>query len=609
MRKPWSISTTVRNPERLRDFLRVLKILEGQPFNSENQIKYQILLIQHKLYKPTDITAEQKKYYKDIESEMPYTVAEEMFHAQNYRDPAMRGRNSVAPMNKMGLCIAKNSADGVQITPLGEYFLSEEYDLGKLFFIHFLKWQLPNPASDGFSEKDGFSIKPFIGTLHLINEANKKWRALGNESIGITKEEFALFAPTLINYQGIDSQADRLIAYRTELRSQTSEANKRAFKKRFQKRFAQEFLQTRNPAAVNALLNNLSDYGDNAIRYFRLTRYIHIRGGGFNIDLEPRRMIEIENILSSDNASPSSFETEEAYITYLADIAQPVLPWETDSELARISEALTIDINGFMEDLRSKSISPPVFNFRDASGLDRETLKVYAEELRAYRRSLQEIESHFESQNTNKIREYIDSLRNIHNSENKKSIELERLATLAINALNDAVKIKPNYPVGDDNEPTFTAPAGKPDIECFYQTFNSVCEVTMLSDRSQWYNEGQPVMRHVRDFEDEYPDKDVYCLFVAPRLHQDTLETFWVSVKHGYRGENQKIIPLTITQIVRLLEILVEVKESGRRLEHQRLSSLYENILAITNEVSDSAEWVERIPAEIDSWREELLTV
>lgn len=35
--------------------------------------------------------------------------------------------------------------------------------------------------------------------------------------------------------------------------------------------------------------------------------------------------------------------------------------------------------------------------------------------------------------------------------------------------------------MGDDNEPTFTAPANKPDIECFYQSFNSICEVTMLA--------------------------------------------------------------------------------------------------------------------------------
>jgi len=43
--------------------------------------------------------------------------------------------------------------------------------------------------------------------------------------------------------------------------------------------FAQEFLQTNNQEEVGKLLNNLKDYGDNAIRYFHLTRFIYIRGG------------------------------------------------------------------------------------------------------------------------------------------------------------------------------------------------------------------------------------------------------------------------------------------------------------------------------------------
>ena len=53
--------------------------------------------------------------------------------------------------------------------------------------------------------------------------------------------------------------------------------------------------------------SNLKDYGDNAIRYFRLTRYIYIRGNGFYVDLEKRRMIEITELLKIDNASPIKF--------------------------------------------------------------------------------------------------------------------------------------------------------------------------------------------------------------------------------------------------------------------------------------------------------------
>lgn len=605
---PWSISTTVRNPDRLRDFLRVLKELEEQPFNSENQIKYQILLIQKKLYKPTDLTREQEEYFDDIEKEMPFSVAKDIFNAQGYKDPAMRGRNSVAPLNKMGLCIAENSAGSVKITPLGEYFLSEDYDIGKLFFIHFLKWQLPNPSSRKFSKNDGFAIKPFIGTLHLINEVNKNWTRQGNEPIGISKDEFSLFSPTLIDYKNIKSQAKKLIEYRIGLRLQKGNKNRKQFREKFRKDFAEAFLGASNSGEIKRLLNNLKDYGDNAIRYFRLTRYLHIRGGGFYVDLEPRRPIEIEKLLSTDNASPLVFESADEYIEYLADIEQPVLPWETKPELEKIAKNLNQDVQRFVFDLESKAVKIPTFVFQKIKFLDTEQLKQYIEDLRAYRRKLQELETNFESQDVSKIQEYINALKNIHQSTNKKSIELEKLATLALNALNDAIEITPNYPVGDDNEPTFTAPANKPDIECFYEKFNSVCEVTMLTNRSQWYNEGQPVMRHVRNFENSHADKTAYCLFIAPRLHQDTVETFWMAIKYGYKGATQRIVPLSITQFISLLEILLEIRKQGKQFTHDELLNLYEQILGLTDHVEHSGKWVELISETINTWQKSVLT-
>jgi hypothetical protein len=607
MKKPWSISTTVRNPERLRDFLAVLKQLEGQPFNSENQIKYQILLIQNKLYKPTDLTKEQEEYFDDIEKEMPFEVAKEIFNAQDYEDPAMRGRNSVAPMNKMGLCIAKNSAEGVKITPLGKYFLSEDYDLGKLFFIHFLKWQLPNPASRTFSENDGFNIKPFIGSLHLINEVNKLWAKAGNEPIGMSKDEFSLFAPTLIDYKNVKQQARKLIEYRTGIRSQKDDKSKKKFRDTFRKKFAESFLETSKSKEIEKLLKNLKDYGDSTIRYFRLTRFLHIRGGGFYVDLEPRRSIELKKLLETDNAAPLEFKNADQYIEYLADLKHPVLLWETKAELKKIAISLNNDVQNYIKRLQSKTGKIPAFSFQKIEKLDTEKLKQYIEDLRAYRRKLQELEIHFESQDTSKIQEYIDALKNIHQSANKKSIELEKLSALALNALNDAIEIKPNYPVGDDNEPTFTAPANKPDIECFYEKFNSVCEVTMLTDRSQWYNEGQPVMRHVREFEETHIEKSAYCLFIAPRLHQDTIETFWMAVKYGYKGATQRIVPLSISQFIRLLESLLEIKKQGKRFTHDELMNLYEQILNLTSHVAHSEEWIEQIPDVITSWQKSIL--
>ena len=134
MRKPWSISTTVRNPERLREFLRVLKKLEGKDFAKNTQIEYQVLLIKERLYRPNYIPQEYIHYYEKPELKIPYEVAEKIFWAQEYEDPSMRGRQSVNPLNKLGFSIAREGFGGIKITELGNLFLSGEYDIGFVFF-------------------------------------------------------------------------------------------------------------------------------------------------------------------------------------------------------------------------------------------------------------------------------------------------------------------------------------------------------------------------------------------------------------------------------------------------------------------------------------------
>jgi len=211
MRKPWSISTTVRNPERLRNFLKVLKQLEGENFTKENQVTYQILLIKERLYKPNNIHRKYQKYYDDPTLEIPFSVAKDIFEYQNYEDPPMRGRQSVNPLNKLGFAIAREGYGPIKITELGNLFLKGDYDIGFIFFKSLLKLQFPNPWSEEFSEKEDFNILPFVATMHLIARLNKK-----SSEKGLNKIEFSLFIPTLINADQIDEQIKRILEFRKE---------------------------------------------------------------------------------------------------------------------------------------------------------------------------------------------------------------------------------------------------------------------------------------------------------------------------------------------------------------------------------------------------------
>ena len=293
---------------------------------------------------------------------------------------------------------------------------------------------------------------------------------------------------------------------------------------------------------------------------------------------------------------------EEDYINYLSNITLPILPWETQNELNLIIDRLIDELNELEIELGIEQKDYLEYKVNNI-----ETLKINIEILRNQRKNYFDTKKHNELQNIEEIEKCIDSLENIRNLGDKPSIQLEKWSAMALHALNDALMINPNYPVGDDNEPLFTAPAGKADIECYYDEYNSICEVTMLTGRDQWYNEGQPVMRHLRNFEDINDDKPSYCIFVAPRMHQDTINTFWFATKYEYEGTKQKIIPFTINQLVEILKILIKIKQANKILKHTDIKDLFDNVVKITENVNSSGEWLNEIPNVITQWENQIV--
>ena len=479
--------------------------------------------------------------------------------------------------------------------------MQDDADRGEILFRNFLKWQIPNPDSRDYKESDGCNIKPFVGTLHLIEEVNQKESMHGREPKGLSREEFCLFVPTLLDHSDINRQADKTISLRQALSGRPQDEQRGIFEA-YRKSYAEEFISSSNAESISKLLKNLDDYGDNIIRYFRLTRYIRYHGWHY-VDLEPRRHVEIRALLDSDSGEPRQFRSKSDYLAYISDQSEPTLPWETKQSLVEIAKNVLREVRGYESQL---SISEGVSE-EEYAAMDESDLISHIAELRNRRQEMQTELNHQESQEVDKIHEYIDKLEHIYESD-KRPILLEHLSALSMHAMNDAIKVQPNYPVGDDNEPTFTAPANTPDIECFYESFNMICEVTMLTNRSQWYNEGQPVMRHLRDFEERHNDKPSYCVFIAPQVHRDTLNTFWNSVMYGYEGEKQRIVPLTINQLASILKTLIQIKGEDKILKYSDIYRLYSAIVDLSGEVSGSEEWLRAIPEVIVKWQESLIS-
>lgn len=589
---PWSISTTVRNPERLRDFLRILKQLEGSDFKSENQILYQVLLIKERLYSPTKIPTSYRVLIDDFAKEIPLDIARKIFAFQHYEDPPMRGRQSANPLNKLGFSIAKDTAGAIKITSLGDLFISPESDIGYIFFKSLLKLQFPNPWSDDFTDKKGFNIRPFIAVLHLINKIKK-----------LSREEFAIFCPTLIHFRDINKYSKYIL----KLRSLKSKSEK----DKFIKKFLKEFYGTKSLTRIQ--VDNLFDYGDNAMRYFRLTRHFRVTKqplGRWVIELEPARMKEIEQLLALYDGSAIKFKSVNEYIDYLSDIDKPELPWELDYEKSKDVALSLIDIvrkdfDGLPDVLKAKVAEAFESTVNtDLNTLDPRGIVSFVNKLRNLRSEIIEIKrGSILRKNINQLKDILSVFKDKKRFRELEPVEFEYMISQCLKIINDELEIKPNCVLDDEGNPIGFAPGNKADIEGYYESFNSIFEATLDVSRHQVYRESVPVMRHLKDFETVNTGKPAFCIFVAPRVHNDTVNYFWYSVKYGFEGRKQSIVALDLAHFIDILEFFINAIEQRKNFTHRNLKTLFELITSNAAGKESSTSWFADNSQIIKDWQ------
>jgi hypothetical protein len=621
MPKCWSLSTTIRNPERNIPFLRVLAEFEEEVFTEEVQATFFKRLIQTKNYKPTGLPSDIVAKYEEPE-EFTDEELEQILNLIHYKNSqydnqeqiyAFRGRTAVGNLNKMGMAIAREAIGTVTITPLGREILSGSPNFENIFLRYCLKWQLPNPAESGYH---GFNIIPFIATLHVINKVNELWSNEGNKPVGLSKEEFALFIPVLTHYKDIEKTAENIINFRKTIRTLDANDARIYVDNCFRETVIRVFeLDKNDEFNITKKINNLYDYGDSAIRYFRQTNLLYYRGAGRYIDLSPTRIVEIQKILETYDGSAKHFENIHTYLEYMADINQPILPWEDLESLKQVYTNLldtAINLQNSIEQ-NYKGQSLHKFNLVKTEYQSPSEYNAKINELRTIIKILNTDYLILQERNLNNLPNYIEELNALATRRGTISgqdpLNLEYYTAQTLIALDDARQIMPNYSVADDNMPTFTAAGDKPDIECYYDDFNMISEVTLLRGRNQWYAEGQPVMRHLRDFEDKNPDKENYCLFIAPIIHRDTLNTFWMGIKLGYEGKKQKIIPLTISQYITVLQKVIELKSKYNiRIKQKNIKDLIDDLYNSSENFTDSTEWIRTFDDIIENWSMKLVS-
>ena len=596
MAKVWSFNTTIRNPERMENMLRALTDLEGLEFDEHGQEVFFGLQIKKRLYKPTKKTLRDSDLisavYDDSSGDDIDDVIVERILAKYRRSSVNgsgRGRTAAGILNRFGLCVAKKSKGSVVITELAKKWLQHEIDDEELFTKFFIKWQYPNKIESGY---EGFNIKPFIATLALIKSVNKKWEVLGNKPVGLSNQEYQLFVTSLTKPSQIEEYAEKIINYRSEKESKTGK-DKTDYIKEFEIRRAKEIFGN---AKIKKSLSNLRDYMDSSKRYFRTSGLIAFRGADNYVDISKEKEVEVNSILDSISASSLKFESYETYFNYLSNMESVHFPWQNDDDLIKINEQLSNVIKLEAEELNIDNYLPAIDGLsinKKKDTLEKSLNEIRILKLRGVKHDISVLDECIK-----KLSSITD--KNYENTTARPSLDLEWYVSRALMVLNDAIKIDPSFNIGDDGIPTGFRP-NVSDIECYYESFNMTVEPTLLCRRDQWIAEGQPVMRHLRDFENKTEHNVVYCLFIAPSIHRDTLNTFWGSNKYGYEGKIQKIIPFTIIQFIEILKI-AKNKISENNLSHQSINNLFESISGSVSDFEISQEWMDSFPNLINEW-------
>jgi hypothetical protein len=605
MPKIWSFNTTVRNPERILDNLKIIRELEGKVYNKSFQSEYFKLLIKNKFYKPNTIPNNLKEEYEydgefnDRDTQIIYNIC---------KNKDLRGRTAIAILRKTGL-IKWGEDKKVKITKLGKSLLNEDISFEDFMFKFCLKWELPNPIEKGFND---FNINPFVMTLKIIYGVNLQEKNRGEKEKGISVDEFKQFVVPIKNYKEIKNGIESIMEYRDKI---NDSKDKNLFKDETLVNVVREIFDINefNDNLLKNKLSTLKDYADSAVRYFRSTEYIIYRGGGPNkyIDINPNRLEESKEIISKMSANSLNKQGENEYVNYLENINFPELPWENRENMEKIFYQLSNNIKSIEQEIQNQYPNTLFDSNKlniDLSTITNENLKSIIKQLQKNMEITTKQFYFIKEKNSNNLKDYCKKLQELNkirsSKEDKKNpLNLEWFTSLSLMSINDAKKIKPNLKMGDDREPLHTALGEQSDIECYYDDFNLSVEVTMMKNRAQTVAEVQPVMRHLRDLEEQHNDKEFYCLFIAPVIHRDTLNHFWFFVKEGYEGKMQNIIPLTLKQYINILNIIIKTRKHFKIVTSKNLKFLFEKLSQIPHKDNVNTKiWGNTIDETISEW-------
>ena len=516
--KPLSFTTTLRNPDRIAAFLKVLAEVENRILTKDIAFGVAKRLIAEKLYTPLYVGRNSR--LKEINNSDDANFADkdvnEIFDnsPQNHKEAGFdKGWASrfdtwyKFPM-ELGFCFYEMGKP-ILLSNTGHMLIdayNEETPNGDkiqaVFLNAFIKYQTNNPFRKILNENAPLVL--LLQVIKLLKDDNDE------NGAGIARRELPLIICSP------DNDAQKIYSIIKDLRS------------KYGFNYSDDIIYDICFDMLGGIRGKDEKYlkkdkitkeaVDDFLRKVRITGIVSLRGAGRFVDFNTFEQAKIDYILENYIAY-EKHETREDYFKYMGQIDSHILEFEQ----APINK---------VENVRQTALVSWANHYSKAD-IDRE-LKVLSGKGRSNDEILKEI---------------------------NEPTRFEFLTAIALKQSYPTIEVHPNYKVDDEGFPTFTASGGMSDIVCYDNESRSLFEVTLMRGKVQATNEIPAITRHILDEQIKEPNKIVFSVFIAPNIHFNTKYMIEFS---KYR-DKVDIIPLTIGDFV------------SKRNKHIKISEYLEN--------------------------------
>lgn len=473
-----------------------------------------------------------------------------------------------------------------QVTRAGQKLIAAAKvpEIEDIYLRQYCCYELPNSLERSFT--DG-KMKPFILFLEVLNLLqNERMDGLNKFEIGLFIQKFQDHTDTLANEIFED-----VVEFRSKIGKCTKTKEVKAVKQAYLKEL-QEFAEI-DPKSV------VHDYADTTFRYFSLTG-LFTRSDD-TIVIRPNKRDFVKKLLEAE----PNFLFSEDPVEYFKQFY-----WNSYQIPTDIKEFALQEVKVLKDGIRDKAnpLLKQANKLSEAS--DIATIHALRYELIEYNKWEQEEDFANEQQNDSAINDILRYLKTLNNESIPDSPEIDDRPAflewavwrsfLAIDEIISPIHQTRRFPIDQDFMPRNTAPGGGADLIFEFDPYVLVVEVTLTTSHRQMAVESEPTRRHTVQYRQTFPNKDIYCLFIAPSVDNNVAETFRIGV--WYDGDDEEfvnIIPMSLSDFINAVETLLQTK-----FRNDQFKSLLERCLIFRN--VHAPQWKQIISKEVDEWKKRL---